>query len=333
MEYMLNKDIDGKKITVRQFQMVLLSMLKDFDKVCKKNHLDYILFSGTVLGAVRHQGFIPWDDDLDVAIHRDQYQKLLTALQKDLPDKYVVQCFETDERYLAPFPAMKIRLKDTYLEERNILLKNKCTTSTGIFIDVFVLNSVSENKKEDLKWRRTNLCLSWLITGLENLDINPRLLKKKFIQNAKDYGKQNKNSRLIGDEITWVYNLPKKPYIYRYDDIYPTILLPFEDGKFPVPHHPEAFLEAHYGSNYMELPSENKRFSKHIKYVSLISDCPERNKFHFRFQNLIVLCLLIAIVLTFLALLLFDEISFSLGGLAIILIGIVLMILINSKKN
>ena len=90
MEYMLNKDIDGKKITVRQFQMVLLSMLKDFDKVCKKNHLDYILFSGTVLGAVRHQGFIPWDDDLDVAIHRDQYQKLLTALQKDLPDKYVV---------------------------------------------------------------------------------------------------------------------------------------------------------------------------------------------------------------------------------------------------
>ena len=333
MEYMLNKDIDGKKITVRQFQMVLLSMLKDFDKVCKKNHLDYIFLTGKVLGAVSNQGFIPWAVDMDVVIHRDQYQKLLTALQKDLPEKYVVQCFETDERYLAPFPAMKIRLKDTYLEERNILLKNKCTTSTGIFIDVFVLNSVSENKKEDLKWRRTNLCLSWLITGLENLDINPRLLKKKFIQNAKDYGKQNKNSRLIGDEITWVYNLPKKPYIYRYDDIYPTILLPFEDGKFPVPHHPEAFLEAHYGSNYMELPPENKRFSKHIKYVSLISDCPERNKFHFRFQNLIVLCLLIAIVLTFLALLLFDEISFFLGGLAIILIGIVLMILINSQKN
>lgn len=270
--YVINQDIDGTDVTLRKLQLVLLSMLKDVDKICKKHDIHYLLFSGSVLGAVRHQGFIPWDDDLDIAIHRDQYSQLLKALQEDLPEQYVVQCFDLDERYLVPFPAMKIRLKNTFVEEENILLKNKCTDCDGVFIDVFLLNYVSEDKKMDYHWRLKNTGLATVITTLENMNRNPISLKKQFLQNAIDYGNQNRDSKLIGDEITWIYNSPRKPYIYRYDDIFPTKLYPFEDGMFPVPNNPEAFLKAHYGDSYTEYPPEDKRAPKHMKYVSLLSD-------------------------------------------------------------
>lgn len=270
--YVINQDIDGTDVTLRKLQLVLLSMLKDVDKICKKHDIHYLLFSGSVLGAVRHQGFIPWDDDLDIAIHRDQYSQLLKALQEDLPEQYVVQCFDLDERYLVPFPAMKIRLKNTFVEEENILLKNKCTDCDGVFIDVFLLNYVSEDKKMDYHWRLKNTGLATVITTLENMNRNPISLKKQFLQNAIDYGNQNRDSKLIGDEITWIYNSPRKPYIYRYDDIFPTKLYPFEDGMFPVPNNPDAFLKAHYGDSYMEYPPEDKRAPKHMKYVSLLSD-------------------------------------------------------------
>lgn len=269
--YVINQDIDGTDVTLRKLQLVLLSMLKDVDKICKKHDIHYLLFSGSVLGAVRHQGFIPWDDDLDIAIHRDQYSQLLKALQEDLPEQYVVQCFDLDERYLVPFPAMKIRLKNTFVEEENILLKNKCTDCDGVFIDVFLLNYVSEDKKMDYHCRLKNTGLATVITTLENMNRNPISLKKQFLQNAIDYGNQNRDSKLIGDEITWIYNSPRKPYIYRYDDIFPTKLYPFEDGMFPVPNNPEAFLKAHYGDSYMEYPPEDKRAPKHMKYVSLLS--------------------------------------------------------------
>ncbi len=270
--YVINQDIDGTDVTLRKLQLVLLSMLKDVDKICKKHDIHYLLFSGSVLGAIRHHGFIPWDDDLDIAVHRDQYSQLLKALQEDLPEQYVVQCFDLDERYLVPFPAMKIRLKNTFVEEENILLKNKCTDCDGVFIDVFLLNYVSEDKKMDYHWRLKNTGLATVITTLENMNRNPISLKKQFLQNAIDYGNQNRDSKLIGDEITWIYNSPRKPYIYRYDDIFPTKLYPFEDGMFPVPNNPDAFLKAHYGDSYMEYPPEDKRAPKHMKYVSLLSD-------------------------------------------------------------
>lgn len=332
MEYILNKDIDDKEVTLRQLQLILLDMIKDIDIICRKNNIQYILFSGTALGAVRHQGFIPWDDDLDIAIMREDYDKLIDCLNHDLPKKYVFQCFDNDPRYLAPYPAIKVRLKDTYLEEKNVFLKNKCYECTGVFIDIFVLNYVSENKKEDLKWRRRNLWLSFLITLLENLDINPIFLKKKFIQNAIDYGNQNKGSKLIGDEITWVYRSIKRPYIYQKKDIFPPKDICFENLMLPIPNYPEGLLIPHYGKNYMNPPIDSKQKPNHTIFVSLISSCPGRNKPHFPGQNLILLLLIIILILVVSALLIFDEVSFVMGGLAIILFGIVLIFFIN-KKN
>ena len=81
---------NGENTKLRKAQLCMLDILIQFDKVCRNNNISYWLDGGTLLGAVRHQGFIPWDDDLDVCIQSKDYPKLREALIKELPKRYVL---------------------------------------------------------------------------------------------------------------------------------------------------------------------------------------------------------------------------------------------------
>ena len=113
-EYIVKQFADGSKVTVRELQLELLEMMKDIDAICKKHNITYFLSSGSCLGAVRHKGFIPWDDDMDIAMSRDEFKKFIKALDKDLPKrKYCYHCYEKSKKYTVTWPAMKIRKKKT----------------------------------------------------------------------------------------------------------------------------------------------------------------------------------------------------------------------------
>ena len=100
-KYVLKTDKNGNEITVRDVQLVLLDMAKDIDEICKRNDIPYFLNGGSALGAVRHKGFIPWDDDFDIGMMYEDYIRFISVLKKELPsDKYVFQCFQTDRRFV-----------------------------------------------------------------------------------------------------------------------------------------------------------------------------------------------------------------------------------------
>ena len=99
-EYVLKEKAIGEKITVRDVQNVLLEMIQDIDEICRKNNIEYVLTGGSTLGAIKFGGFIPWDDDLDIAMMRDQYKKFIKVLKKELPDKYVFHCFEVNKNIM-----------------------------------------------------------------------------------------------------------------------------------------------------------------------------------------------------------------------------------------
>ena len=99
-EYIIKTRKDGSKITVRDVQDSLLDILIDVDKICRENNIKYILEGGTALGAIRHKGFIPWDDDLDIAMMRDEYNKFIKVLEKKLPDKYAFHCYDKNKNCL-----------------------------------------------------------------------------------------------------------------------------------------------------------------------------------------------------------------------------------------
>ena len=252
---------------MNELQKVQLDLLKEFIRVCEKNKLTYYLFGGSCLGAIRHQGFIPWDDDIDIAMMMDDFHKAIPILEKELSGRYTIHCFETRKCYNVLIPGMKIRLNGTKIEEVNELLANKCLDSDGIFIDVFVYSKVSSSKILDLPLRILNQTLMPFIVFFENLNINPLWLKKWFKWNARLYHILNRNSEYVGFDLKWTFKSVFKPFIFKEIDIFPLKEALFEGHSFFVPNNLESYLEVAIAPTFRELPPHEMRKSKHIKDI------------------------------------------------------------------
>ena len=124
-------------------QQKQFEILCEVDRLCRKHRIKYYLSSGTLLGAVRHNGFIPWNDDMDIEMLRDDYEKFKQIALKEMDKKYFWQDVYTDKNF--GFPFTKIRINNTrYIEE--IAVKNRA--HNGIFIDVFPIDEFSGNQLE-----------------------------------------------------------------------------------------------------------------------------------------------------------------------------------------
>ena len=125
--------------TLRKLQLTQLEMLKVVDAFCKENDIQYSLYAGTLLGAVRHQGFIPWDDDLDICMSRENYNRFIELWTKDCPSGYIIQNKENTPEFTQSFT--KIRKENTtflqYEWERE-------KYHTGIFIDIFPIDRIPD---------------------------------------------------------------------------------------------------------------------------------------------------------------------------------------------
>ena len=120
---------------IRPLQLRVLRILEAVDQTCREHHLTYYLWAGTMLGAVRHKGFIPWDDDLDIAMPRPDYEQLIAHAKEWLPAPMEMVCAELDDEY--PLPFAKIQDASTTLIERRHL-----SYLGGIYIDVFPIDGV-----------------------------------------------------------------------------------------------------------------------------------------------------------------------------------------------
>ena len=114
-----------KELTLDEMKAVELGILKKFDSICKENGLEYSLAYGTMLGAIRHKGFIPWDDDIDIMMPREDYEKLLAVWDQSAPKEYILQNTRTDSDFTQNFT--KIR-KDhtTFLQDANSWYSVNC---------------------------------------------------------------------------------------------------------------------------------------------------------------------------------------------------------------
>lgn len=126
---------------LRHLQLVILDIIKDIDIVCKNNGIEYYLLGGSAIGAIRHKGFIPWDDDLDIIMTHSNYNRFLKVCKEQLnSNKYYVQEGLVDW----PLDYSKIKLRDTILKEPEGYIP--ATGEQGIFVDVFKLDNVSSNR-------------------------------------------------------------------------------------------------------------------------------------------------------------------------------------------
>ncbi len=254
----------------RDLQLCILEIVKDIDKICKKHNIEYFLAYGSVLGAVRHQGFIPWDDDFDIMIKYEQYNEFLEACQKDLdPNKYFVQTPETEPNYYLSFAKIR-NIKTTLIEEGN---KYENITN-GVYVDVFPLVGVPNSK---IKRKILEINRAFALSANRNV-INSKFLysifkiflkifgKKRILKyttkkclkyNCDDY--ENCVSIFDGDgfDLNVVSNkvLGKPKYVK------------FEDIKLPIPNDSDSYLKKIYG-DYMQIPSPKQIEAKtHTPYI------------------------------------------------------------------
>lgn len=253
-----------KKLELPEIQQLLFGIAKEFHRVCVKHNIPYYMLGGTMLGAIRHNGFIPWDDDMDLGVPREYYYKLLSILKVELPRRYKII---TDQEWFAPIVYYKIEDNCTIAEMKED--KSKSMTH-GLYIDIFPLDNCSSDLKIT-KWifkkqKILNAIHSARFTDYREYSLSKRIILK--ILSIIPYSKQKwiRNYKLLEAELEKTGNDAMVNFsgIYKNKEILDkTIfgkprLYTFEDFELYGPELADEFLTHMYG-NYMQLPPVEKR--------------------------------------------------------------------------
>lgn len=254
---------------LRKLQLTQLEILEKIDKICCENNIQYSLYAGTLLGAGRHQGFIPWDDDLDICMSRENYERFLELWSQVKPEGYILQNKENTPGFTQSFT--KIRKEHTtflqYEWERG-------RYQTGIFIDIFPFDKMPAKKLQRILFcwhvmqyqlytrefvpEKSNSLVKFVSKLL--LGINSKKSRKaKREKLIKKITKYNRDKKLEAVSVATIDDL-KITFQNDIFDEYTTIQ--FEDKKYMCVKAWKHFLECKFG-NYMQLPPESERQWKH----------------------------------------------------------------------
>ena len=286
---MLYKEYDPK--VLKKLQAAEIEILIDFANLCEEHEIDYFCCGGTLLGTIRHKGFIPWDDDIDLGMTREHYDKFLSLAGGAYGGKYQIMNAEVNPS----FPGMNTKW---YVTGTSFLDKDAIATgySAGIGIDIFCFDNVADDKSS----LRSQALRAWgwgkvfILRNVGKPTIYEGGIKGKIIAGISVLA--HGFLRLIHLSPRFIYGRAKKaatryqevdtkrvaflfdptPYtsMIRRDDIYPTQLIDFENIKIKCPSVPEAYLRTRYGADYMTPPPDDKKHN----HPPLELDFGEANK-------------------------------------------------------
>lgn len=260
--------------TLKKIQHLELGILRDFDALCEKNGISYFICGGTAIGAARHHGFIPWDDDIDVGLLRADYEKFLTCAVQQLAEKYDILNTRTDHNY--PLMSTRMVLRGTRFREECF---KDLTCNFGIFLDIYCFDYIPDDEREMRRvaksvWLKGKLMILSTISDpvlyyggfkaklvrfgcaamhkvLSWLRIDPWFFCRRIEKQLQAHGQES--SRIA-------YQFDPKLYtsVIPVDTVIPVKKTQFEDLQVCCPAKMEVYLQQRYG-DYMTLPPEDKR--------------------------------------------------------------------------
>ena len=261
-----------KKLDIDEIKEVELGVMDYIHNICREKGINYSLAYGSLLGAVRHRGFIPWDDDLDIALKRDQYDKLYQAILEDNNSIYKVVSWGNDSRYPYPF----YRVYDSRTVYENNYIQNDI--ELGICVDVFPFDDYKDVNKEITKldmYRRLSVYTLYGIrnkeAGIKNI-VRYLMLVAFRLTRVKTWNKKlNDCSKAPVDGEYIDYLMESKKYSTKLDAkaLDEVVECKFEDRVYNIPKDYDHILTTIYGSDYMEIPPLEKRI-QHDDFVAYI---------------------------------------------------------------
>ena len=258
-----------KQITLEESKEIQVNILSFVDQFCRKHNIRYSLYGGTLIGAIRHKGFIPWDDDIDIILPREDYNNLINSFN-DENGIYVLHSLENDINYCYPYAKIE--------DSRTLLKEGVATAYMGIAIDVFPCDYVGNTKEEAIRFikkreitrvlylsklvipsnrnawykRIFTYCLKALLTL-----VNTRTLAKIRSRQAQVY---KERTNYIADVVLTpnygIREIQPSEFFDSYVDV------EFEGLRFRSIKEYDVYLRSVYG-DYMQLPPEDKRVSPH----------------------------------------------------------------------
>lgn len=236
--------------TLRKAQMRMVEILQVVDAICQRHHIQYFLDGGSLIGAVRHEGFIPWDDDLDIAVMRKDMKRLRKILNKELPANLIYQDRTTDFNY--PMLIGKVRDRHSYFEdELSAKLQEK-----GIYIDLIPMEKVPS-----LKWKaRLDYWYGHCIRGIHNYsEVKDKLLSYLVFPFAWLLVSLTRLVNIFSNSCQIAHAYGWRAYnSFDQRDVFPVKRMKFENIEVSVPKNPDAVLKALFG-DYMQIPPKEKR--------------------------------------------------------------------------
>lgn len=269
---------------LEQLHRVLLFMMKDFAKLCEKHNLRWFIAFGTAIGALRHKGFIPWDDDVDICMPREDLDRLVAVVQKGTDGRYSIMNSQTNSNY--PMATTRFMLKGT--EFRDAALQTVDFESC-IFLDLFPLDNLADNHKlyRRQAWRAwlsnklsiarsvgnpyivgggmrarvlragTSVARGVLrLPGVSSIDLNAICLRE-----------QTRYNKVFTQRVGFMCETERFAHEYDRDDIFPVRWVPFEDMMVPIAYRAEKLLTDFYG-DFMTPPPLDQR---HEHYPDILN--------------------------------------------------------------
>ena len=257
-----------KELTEQELKNTCVEILKEFDKICEENNLKYSAAGGTMLGAVRHKGFIPWDDDIDIIMLREDYEKLL-ALQFE-NDNYEIKNYRYTKSYYYSFTKM--------IDKRTVITEDsRADRNMGVYIDIFPSDYIDEvdSKKFEKTIKKCqinkaivehlgskigfnkSLSIKYICKLIVRAVLAP--FKKALIKKCDKQFSKNKTGKYCASLNYNVYGL----HDYYESKLWNNLIqLDFEDMKVWAFEDSDSYLKMLYG-DYMKLPPEEERISHH----------------------------------------------------------------------
>ncbi len=261
----------GREISVQEQKKLLLEEMLYVDSFCKENGITYFLAGGCLIGAIRHKGFIPWDDDIDIFMLREDYERFLAVFNSNKSGVYSIVSRKSDDKFYLPYAKV--------VDNRTILREHiRGVPSIGVNIDVFPLDFISNEAHDNIRtiyrripfWEKCIEAKSLYLSHNRAIWKNVLIVLARFIcpfpYRYLAILKEKRLSKFISEEKTeWVANLYGAwgwKEVSRFCCFASAIEMNFEGYKLSVPIGYDEWLKNVYG-DYMCLPPEEKRYSHH----------------------------------------------------------------------